>query len=51
VDEYSLLVYPVVLGGGKQVFPAGLPVNLRLIESRAFPSGVVLLRYAAAQPA
>jgi dihydrofolate reductase len=51
VDEYSLLVYPVVLGGGKQVFPAGLPVNLRLLESRAFPSGVVLLRYAAGQPA
>src|SRR3954447_4553695 len=51
VDEYSLLVYPVVLGGGKQVFPAGLPVNLRLLESRAFPSGVVLLHYAAGQPA
>jgi dihydrofolate reductase len=45
VDEFSLLVYPVVLGSGKQLFPAGTRVNLRLIESRPFPSGVVLMRY------
>jgi dihydrofolate reductase len=46
VDEYSLLVYPVVLGSGKKLFPDGVRLNLRLIESRSFPSGVVLLRYA-----
>ena len=51
VDEYSLLVYPVSLGGGKKVFPDGVRVNLRLIESRPFPSGVVLMRYAAERPA
>lgn len=45
VDEYSLLVYPVVLGGGKRVFPDGFHTQLELIESRPFPSGVVLLRY------
>lgn len=51
VDEYSLLVYPVVLGSGKKVFPDGERVNLRLVESRPFPSGVVLMRYVPDRPA
>lgn len=45
VDEYSLLVYPLVLGSGKKLFAEGVPINLRLIESRPFPTGVVLMRY------
>ncbi|MGZ3582711.1 MAG: dihydrofolate reductase family protein [Ktedonobacterales bacterium] len=48
IDEYSLLVYPVVLGSGKRLFPDGLRVTLRLIEAKPFPSGVVLMRYARA---
>ena len=48
VDEYSLLVFPLVLGSGKQVFPDGFRTELKLIETRSFPSGVTLLRY---QPA
>ena len=51
VDEYSLLVYPVVLGSGKKVFPDGVRSNLRLVETQPFPSGVVLMRYAAERPA
>ena len=45
VDEYSLLLYPVVLGGGKRLFPDGFGINLKLVDTTPFPSGVVLLRY------
>lgn len=45
VDEYNLLVYPIVLGSGKKVFSDGARVNLRLLETRSFPTGVVLMRY------
>ena len=48
IDEYNLLVYPVVLGQGKKLFPDGLQVNLRLLESRSLPTGVVLMHYARA---
>lgn len=51
VDEYRLLVYPVVLGSGKKVFPEGARLNLRLIEARPLPTGVVLTRYAVEHPA
>jgi dihydrofolate reductase len=45
VDEYTFHVYPIVLGSGKRVFPAGLRVNLKLIEAKPLPSGVVWMRY------
>ena len=48
VDEYALHVYPLVLGGGKKLFPEGKRVNLKLIESSSLPTGVTYQRY---QPA
>jgi dihydrofolate reductase len=46
VDQYNLWVYPVLLGSGKRLFGDGtVPTALRLIESRTFGNGAVLLSY------
>jgi dihydrofolate reductase len=45
VDEYSLHVYPLVLGGGKRLYPAGKRVDLKLVEASPLPTGVVFMRY------
>ena len=50
IDDYYLLVYPVVLGGGKKLFPDGVWLNLRLVEARPLPSGVVLTHYTVERP-
>jgi len=48
IDEYSLWVYPLVLGGGKRLLPEGKRIDLRLVESKPLPTGVVLMHYARA---
>ena len=50
VDRYRLLVYPVVVGKGKRLFREGLPATLKLLESRAFSSGVVAVVYEPERP-
>jgi len=45
VDAYYLHVYPLVLGGGKRLFPEGKRLNLTLVEASPLPTGVVYMRY------
>jgi dihydrofolate reductase len=45
VDECSVFVVPVVVGGGTPWLPDGVRLDLELQEERRFGSGVVLLRY------
>jgi dihydrofolate reductase len=45
VDQYSLHVYPLVLGSGKRLFPEGKRVNLKLIGSQTLPTGVQFQQY------
>ncbi len=48
IDEYHLLVHPVVLGSGKPLFKdIRQKHDLKLLEARTFKNGVVMLRYQA----
>src|SRR5437016_4611678 len=48
VDEYRLMLFPIVLGSGKRLFDAGTPLtSLQLVDSKPVgPDGVVILTYA-----
>jgi dihydrofolate reductase len=46
IDEYQLMVCPVLLGTGRSLLGGvSKPVKLELMETRRYPSGDVLLRY------
>jgi dihydrofolate reductase len=46
VDELQLRVCPVLVGGGKRCLPAGVRLDLELLEERRFRCGDIFLRYA-----
>jgi dihydrofolate reductase len=48
IDEFRVVVHPVVIGGGTPLFPEGSDLALDLVESRSFESGAVYLRYGVA---
>jgi len=51
IDEFRLLVYPLVLGRGKRLFDEGSQASLKLVESTTFSKGVVKLVYRPADKA
>ncbi|MET2869603.1 MULTISPECIES: dihydrofolate reductase family protein [Exiguobacterium] len=47
IDEVRLIVYPIIIGSGKRLFPDGniLPLQLDVIEQQLMPNGVHVVRY------
>jgi dihydrofolate reductase len=51
VDEYTLLIHPLVLGSGRRLFPDdGSFARLRLVDSVATTTGVIIATYQPAEP-
>ncbi len=48
IDEYRLLICPVVLGEGRRLLTDGTPSEFTVIDNRTTPSGMVLLTLAKA---
>jgi len=47
VDEYQLLIAPVIVGSGNRYLPGNVPMKLDLVDERRFDNGTVHLRYRA----
>ena len=46
VDEWRLLVFPVIVGAGRRLFPdLGVATGLRVVDSHTTPSGVAIHVY------
>ncbi|WP_019927538.1 dihydrofolate reductase family protein [Nocardia sp. BMG111209] len=45
IDEFRIMIHPVTLGSGTPLFHEKAQVNLELLETRSFDSGVVYVRY------
>ncbi|WP_163511270.1 dihydrofolate reductase family protein [Fodinicola acaciae] len=49
LDEFVLLVYPIVVGSGKRLFAGGTPVGLELVEAETSTTGVSIHTYRRAE--
>jgi len=45
IDEYNIVVVPVVLGNGKRLFDDVEPKELELLEARSFDNGLTVMRF------
>lgn len=45
VDEYQLRVCPVVIGNGRQLFPDDTKLDMELLQTKKYSSGLVYLHY------
>ena len=45
IDEYLLMIHPVVRGTGHRLFPDGQPAELTLVDSAATSTGVLIASY------
>jgi dihydrofolate reductase len=45
IDEYLLMIHPLVLGAGRRLFPEGVHASLRLTDSVTTAAGVVIATY------
>ncbi|CAN5236602.1 dihydrofolate reductase family protein [soil metagenome] len=46
IDEYRFMIFPIILGQGRRLFPEGVgELPLRLTKSQVTPSGVAILTY------
>ena len=50
IDEFVVLIHPLVLGSGRRLFPDGAFAALRLVDSVTTTTGVVIATYRTAQP-
>ena len=47
IDEYVVMIHPLILGPGQRLFPEGTPADLRLAETVSTTTGVIIARYQA----
>jgi dihydrofolate reductase len=46
IDDFSVLIFPVLLGKGKRLFGDGAtPAGLKLVKAQSYPTGVIVAHY------